>query len=630
MFDTVGDVESQASLTSTQQRAVDAPAGVVVVRAPAGSGKTRVLTHRIAARADLDNADPRNTLAVTFTRRAAGELRQRVRRLGLDHDVAAGTLHAVALGLVRRWHLDHDKAIPKVLADPRRLLSTLPQAAKLDTSALERVISFRAARPIEISDVLQQLGLQHQLRPDDVALAEAAYVDAKVRRNALDFSDLVIRATQLLNTDNEFARATHWRFAHLLVDEAQDLTPAQLEFIDALAGDQPDLFLVGDPRQSIYGFAGAQPDHLHHPQQHWPNATVIDLAESHRLPADVSALAAAVLVGDDASLTPPRTRNDESSRLGVRAFNSSVEEAVDIAHALVDASAVGLRWSDMAVLTRTGADAQAIAQQLRDRSIPVHRASRGRLATDEAVVQWFQQQPADALVTRMLAELSFDADAGSLPTAFHDAALEATALEPELTIENFRNWLALADDLPDGNAVTCTTIHASKGLEWHLVVLAATDVSSRQRNATSDEEHRVMHVGMTRTRDQLVITWARNRDRTSSNTPRVLHPVLAALDLVDLDAPPVPAPDTVRAAIRAATSPDPRRSARRRRLEAWRDDQARIARVAPEAILPTRALEAIVRRDPDEPIDLLTDTGLGPVRAARLTQPLLALLADVS
>jgi superfamily I DNA/RNA helicase len=289
-----------------------------------------------------------------------------------------------------------------------------------------------------------------------------------------------------------------------------------------------------------------------------------------------------------------------------------------------------MRWSEMAVLTRTGADAHAIAVQLRDSGIPVQRSSRGRLASDDVVTQWFNSQNPTALVVRVLDELSFDSETGTTPTALRDAALEASALEPDITIEAFNAWLTLAEDVPDTNAVTCTTIHASKGLEWHLVFIAAADVPARSRAQISDEEHRVLHVGLTRTRDQLIVTWAKSRSRSSSNAARVLHPVLAAMQLDDLDAPPVPAPDTIRQAIRSASNPDARRQARRQRLETWRDDQARIARVNPEAILPTRALEAIVRHDPAKPLDLMADTGMGPVRAARLSGPIQLLLAEVS
>ncbi|CAN5641309.1 hypothetical protein BH24ACT5_BH24ACT5_31320 [soil metagenome] len=258
-------------LDDRQRAAVTTPSTLVAVIASAGSGKTRVLTRRIAHRVASGSAHARHTLALTFTRQAAGELRRRLRASGLRDFVEAGTFHAVALDLLQqRWH-DTDRRALTILNDRDRLLAEVVGDVSIATVSNER--TWTAARGVPAGGYVaaaREAGHSAGVAPARVGDALVAYDAVKRRRGVIDLDDLLPLLERELRTDGAFAQAIRWRFRHVLVDEAQDLNPVQHRVLQHIVGDRRDLYFVGDPAQAIYGFNGSDPELLIDVDRHFP------------------------------------------------------------------------------------------------------------------------------------------------------------------------------------------------------------------------------------------------------------------------------------------------------------------------------------------------------------------------
>ncbi|MYI14778.1 MAG: AAA family ATPase, partial [Acidimicrobiaceae bacterium] len=248
-----------AGLTLEQRDAVTTGASPLCIIAGAGSGKTRVLTRRIAWQASQGNADPRRTLAVTFTRRAARELRARLRRLGLNDEVRAGTFHAVALAQLRRHAADSGHRPPRILENAAGLIAELrPKADRAAGVDIVNEIGWCQARlvlPEEYPAEARSAGRRPPWgRADRFAQLYADYESAKRRRRVLDFDDMLSRSLELMATDPKQAAAHRWLHQHVLVDEFQDINPLQFALLRSWLGPDSTLVVVGDPDQAIYGW----------------------------------------------------------------------------------------------------------------------------------------------------------------------------------------------------------------------------------------------------------------------------------------------------------------------------------------------------------------------------------------
>jgi DNA helicase II / ATP-dependent DNA helicase PcrA len=254
-----------ADLDADQLAAVTTDSRLVAVIAGAGSGKTRVLTRRIAHRIATETADPRHTLALTFTREAAGEMRKRLLRLGLREHVEAGTFHSVMLGVLKQRWADTERRPLTVVNDRRRLVGdTIDAGDRRSLAAYLAEIDWASARGIDprhyaIRSASRTASPRARHRPVCRGVRRLPD-DAKKRRGVIDFDDVLAHTIRDLRREDDFADTVRWRFRHLLVDEAQDLNPLQHALVDLLRSGRDDLFLVGDPSQAIYGFNGADPE----------------------------------------------------------------------------------------------------------------------------------------------------------------------------------------------------------------------------------------------------------------------------------------------------------------------------------------------------------------------------------
>ncbi|MCP3991458.1 MAG: ATP-dependent helicase, partial [Actinomycetia bacterium] len=343
-----------AGLNQAQVDAVTTAGGPVAVLASAGSGKTRVLTRRIAWRVAEDQTDPNRVLALTFTRKAANELRQRMKTLGLRDQVAAGTFHATAL-LQLRQHWAERKITPPTLLDRkiRFVAKLLPRSPRVDAADVTAEIDWARARlvaPEHYGAAAPEAGRTPPIPAEAITEVMVRFQQEKQRRRLVDFDDLLMLAIRDLRADKSYAEAIRWRYRHLYVDEYQDVNPLQNELLTEWRGPSNDLFVVGDPNQAIYGWNGADPNLLGRFVRREPAATIIELNTNYRSSPQILSLAA--------SLTNAQTleanRGDGPSPT-ITAYADDEAEADGIAQRVREAHSVAGSWSDQAVLVRTNA-----------------------------------------------------------------------------------------------------------------------------------------------------------------------------------------------------------------------------------------------------------------------------------
>jgi DNA helicase-2/ATP-dependent DNA helicase PcrA len=399
-------------LNDAQTRAVTTRAAPLVIVAGAGTGKTRVLTHRIAHRAALGDLDPRRVLALTFTRKAAGELTHRLRRLGLRDGVAAGTFHGVAYAQLRALWADRGIAPPTLLDRKVGVVARLlPRAATergvvpLDVVSEIEWAKARRITPDRYAAEASRARRDPPLSRERIAGVYEAYEAHKRKQRLVDFDDLLRLCTRNLQRDEEFARTQRWRFRHVFVDEYQDVNPAQQALLDAWLDRRTDLCIVGDPRQAIYGWNGADASFLLDAADGRLGGEIVLLRDNYRSTPQILGVANALLAGvDPTSASPPSSRRGgrraaparhtaEQSLTAhrpdgpvpsVQAFADDTEEARHIARAVRDARRPGSPWSAQAVLVRTNAQTAAITEALAARGIPFRiRGTSGLLEQPE-------------------------------------------------------------------------------------------------------------------------------------------------------------------------------------------------------------------------------------------------------
>ena len=657
------------------------PAQPLAIVAPAGSGKTRVLTRRIAWRVATGDADASHVLALTFTRKAAGELRERLGALGLREGVAAGTFHGVAYAQLRSYWADQGRAAPALLARKGTVLGAVVAGDPITVGQLAGEIEWAKARLVGPDGYAEAAAAARRRPPapaERVAALYGTYEDEKRRARMVDFDDLLRLCSHLLETDPAFAAAQRWRFRHLFVDEFQDVNPLQLGLLDAWRGSSYDLCVVGDPHQAIYGWNGADARFLDGFRRLYPPAEVVVLDGNYRSTPEILAAAADVLAS--AGLDGARDGAAGSGGRTVRAVRlagaavrldrhpTDRDEAVAIARAVRDRRGPRAAWSSQAVLVRTHAQLTLVTEALRAAGIP-HRVRGGDALLERPAIRraldLLRRSPGGLAaclpdIEAMAAELGVSSDPGAVagdaapePEAgagadmalFLDLARDQLRLDPGCSANGFATWLVatLQAEGSDGarDAVSLATFHAAKGLEWPVVHLAGledglvpiTHARTREQRA---EEARLLYVAMTRAEDELFCTWSARRTFAGRPVERRLTPWLSGLSERQRDLAPVPVGPAgdwrarlaeQRAVLAGAVPLPPTRSPALTALHDWRDEHARAARVEPATLVDDHLLEAIAEQSPTTADELAAVPGMGRLLAARVGDSLLAALA---
>lgn len=557
-------------LDPEQRQVATALTGPVAVIAGAGTGKTRAITYRIAYGVATGTYNPTSVLAVTFTTRAAGELRARLQQLGA-YGVQARTFHSAALRQAQYfWPRVYGGELPQVMDNRMGLVAEAAGRlrVRVDTPGLRDLVSeISWAKVSNVSpEDYPRLAAQHNRQlvsydPETVSRVFASYENAKRDRGRIDFEDILLCAAALMSEHAEIAETIRRTYRHLVVDEYQDVSPLQEALLNLWRGNRAELCVVGDPAQTIHSFAGAQAGYLTGFGQRFPDATVIRLVRDYRSTPQVVRCANSIMAppNDDAArqgFRPVVLQAQQSAGPEVEFVESPDEsgEAADLADWLAQQAAEGVAFRDMAVLFRINAQSPPIEQALADRNIPylvrggerfyerpevrqalltLRTTARTMTGTEQgsAVEQvkdvlitlgWTQQPPEGAGALRerweslaallsVAEDLQAEADVEAAASEGSSEALSLAAVSAEL------DRRAEAQHVPTAQGVTVSTLHSAKGLEWDAVALLGIHEGSLPFVlATSpeqvSEEQRLLYVGVTRARRLLRVSWSRTRN----------------------------------------------------------------------------------------------------------------------
>ncbi|QYM65523.1 ATP-dependent helicase [Microbacterium sp. Se5.02b] len=541
------------ALDERQRAAASVLRGPVAVLAGAGTGKTRVITHRIAHGVDTGAYSPSRVMAVTFTAKAAGELRGRLRALGVE-GVAARTFHATALAQLNFfWPTLAGSPAPSIIDNKVRMLGQAADAMRLRprTATLRDIASEIEWRKVSMLSIDQYAALGRPISGVDAGqLVELmrGYEALKDDRRQLDFEDVLLACAGMLEAEPRVAASVHEQYRHFTVDEFQDVSPLQNRLLELWLGDRHDICVVGDASQTIYSFAGAQQRFLLEFERRHPDATVVRLETNYRSQPPILTVANALMHGRPGALELVPAREQFSADAPtVTAYDTEGEEAAGIAAGISARLSDGASPSEIAVLYRAHAQSAVLQQALAAEGIATSVLGGTRFFAMPEVRQAILALRAAAVaptehgflpgVQRVLRELGLTEEPPVAGGAQRDGwearrAILRLAEEagPDADLRSFSDALmARAKDQhePTMRTVTLSTLHAAKGLEWPHVYLAgwaegSLPISYATSFESIDEERRLAYVGVTRAARTLSLSWSRSAGRGERAPSRFL------------------------------------------------------------------------------------------------------------
>ena len=647
------------------QRAVATQvAGPLAVLAGAGTGKTRAITYRIAYGAAVGAFDPSNVLAVTFTQRAAFEMRHRLAQLGVPK-AQARTFHSAALRQLRHfWPTVVGGPLPDVI--PHKASLVAASAARLgitiDRTNVRDIAAEVEWAKVSMIDAAHYASRVARLRRDvpagldagDMARLLDVYEDAKNERGVIDFEDILIYLCGMLQERADVASIVRKQYRSFVVDEFQDVNLLQARLLDLWLGGRHDVCVVGDVAQTIYSFTGASPDYLTGFGRKHPGARIVELTRDYRSTPQIVSLANDVLARSSQREGTVRlsSQRDGGAQVTYRTYDDDRAEAEGVAASIADLIDAGMAPHSIAVLMRTNGQSQAFEEALGARGIPVAVAG-GK--------PFFARDDVRTAISRLRAAAAAATDDGSVGEIVRDV-LSGVGWAPEAPSgqagsERWSNMNAIvgwADDSqaqtlsafvaeldervayqvePDKAGVELATIHAAKGLEWDAVFLVGVaegllPISYAKTAAAREEERRLLYVAVTRARDLLTLSWARSRGADGRGKRKRSR----LLDGIWPEEARVGAPKKkVRASTRALNQAfeeeaSPQAIELFGRLKAWRLEVSRQAGVPPFAVFTDQTLRDIAQAMPKNTTQLRVIRGIGDVKVQRFAAPVLALV----
>lgn len=669
-------------LDDDQRAAATAPRGPVAIIAGAGTGKTRTITYRIAHLIDHGFATTNSVLALTYTSRAAGEMRDRLASMNIG-GVQAMTFHAAARRQLRyfwpqiagdvKWKL-LDSAFP-VVARAARSVTNAPSKDTIRDLLNEiewakssllgadgyaaYVDSIDRTPPLPAEQVAEVYRRYEQLKTSDEGMH-------------LDFSDLLLHVAGAMENAPAVAEEFRQRYRTFVVDEYQDVTPLQQRVLEGWLGDRDDLTVVGDANQTIYSFTGATPQYLLDFSRHFPNAHVVKLQRDYRSTPQVTTLANQVIGAAKGRIAGTRLELQGMREPGpepiFREFESDPAEAREIAGQILTLLDQGVPAKEIAVLYRINAQSAVLEQALADAGIAYQVRGGTSFFENRVIVDAMQQLiranlqndlPPDpvAIARAALAPLGYstqepdgaqERERWQLLRALVDLVEDIVQLRNTDSLEVVLGELRrrAADKQPPAvDSVTLVTLHAAKGLEWDAVFLAgltegllpfryAIDAGDEQ----IEEERRLFYVGITRARKHLALSWAPARQeggRASRKRTRFLDGLVAQSTREDPSAARVRKTKKCRVCREALTTPGEKVVGRHAECESpgnedlfgqlrgWRARVAREEQVPAYIIFSDATLQAISEALPTTVDELYAISGIGQKKAELFGQDLL-------
>ena len=667
-----------AALDPEQRQVAETLRGPVRVLAGAGTGKTRAITHRIAHGVATGVYAPTEVLAVTFTTRAAGEMRSRLRQLGAG-GVQARTFHAAALRQLRYfWPHVHgtelptltESKIPMLAGAARRHRVTADQALLRDLASEVEWAKVSNVRPDDYARLATERGRSvAALPPETVGRLFDAYEEVKRGQGRMDMEDVLLLTAGLLAEDERVAAQVRRQYKWFVVDEYQDVSPLQHALLHLWLGGRDELCVVGDPAQTIYSFAGANADYLRDFPSRHPGTTSIELVRNYRSTPQIVTAANELLAGTGSQGVELRAQQPAGPAVTYAGRPDEVAEATQVAERIAALRSAGHPLDEVAVLFRINAQSEAYEEALGDRSLPylVRGAGRyfDRAEVREAVTRLrgaargsAEPEPLLETVRGILAGMGWTEEppAGRGKTRDRWESWQALmaqaeghhATHPDHDLGAFVDELdrrAAEQHAPTAGGVTLATFHAAKGLEWDVVFLVGIQDGTlpftyADTPEAIEEERRLLYVGMTRARRELVVSWAqaRNPGQAPRRQPsRFLAPLLPhetaraaprgrakARTCVECGRPLTTAEEKTRR--RCADCPVAYDEGLYERLREWRRVRAQSDEIAAFMIFSNATLEEVAELKPRTPGALLEINGIGPEKLEKYGEELLELV----
>jgi DNA helicase-2/ATP-dependent DNA helicase PcrA len=678
--------EVLAGLDPEQREVAEATRGPVCVLAGAGTGKTRAITHRIAYAVLTGVVSPQRVLAVTFTTRAAGELRGRLRQLGAP-GVQARTFHAAAY---KQLHYFWPKVIggepPRLVESKLGLVAEAARACRLsfgrtelrDAAAEVEWAKVTQTRPEEYATAAGKAGRTPPAEAADMARIYDAYEQLRRDRNLLDFEGMLELTAAIFTEHQEVANQFRDQYRHFVVDEYQDVNPLQKLLLDTWLGERADLCVVGDPNQTIYSFTGASPSYLLNFTIEHPEAKVVKLVRDYRSTPQVVRLANDVLAQARGETRHHRlelvAQRSDGPAPSFNEYDDEVAEAEAVAKRIRELLDEGVPAREIAVLFRINAQSEPYEQAFADFGIPyvVKGAERffERAEVRQAVVllRGAARSAGDEPLVRAVRDVLASAGLTDQPPEGRGAARErweslaalaqlaedVAADRPSAGLREFVAELeerAGAQHAPTLEGVTLATLHTAKGLEWDAVFLAGLVegtlpiIYAEKSPEQIEEERRLLYVGVTRAREFLTLSWALARSpggrkgRRRSRFLDGLAPQSAGPPRVDRtkrrSAASGPQPCRVcgrplMAAIerklgRCESCPSDYDEELLTRMKDWRVATSKRQKVPSYVVFTDATLQAIAERAPSSEPELAAIPGVGAVKLERYGADVLAL-----
>lgn len=534
------------SLDEQQKAAASCVSGPVVILAGAGTGKTRTITHRLAHAVAHGVVDPRHTLTVTFTTRAAGEIRTRLSELGVT-GASVRTFHSAALRQLRYFY-------PQVFSGTMPTLITsksthVANAAKLchgpsNTDAIRDIASeiewakVNIISPESYRQLAHDTGrtIGHELSGDEVARIYDTYLKVLDEAKCIDFEDVLLMNTALLESYPDLAATVHQQYRYFTVDEFQDVSPVQFEMLRLWVGNRDDVCVVGDPAQTIYSFTGATSQYLTQFEAHFPRTQKFELTHSYRSTPEIIAVANKVLKHDSVDALKLNATKKSGDSVVTSKYADDDAEAMQVANHIRSLLNQGIKPGDIAVLFRSNFQSEPFEQHLTSARIPYTVRGASRFFERPEVKNAILHLRASTNVAneRTLGEFVRDILAGTgwtvkTPEAgsaaretwqslmtIAELADEYGDLHPNSILAEFITYLDHRTEHefePAENAVTLASVHSAKGLEWDCVfVVGLSDgllpISHAQTPALIAEERRLFFVAISRAKHFLHLSWA--------------------------------------------------------------------------------------------------------------------------